>query len=244
MNKKHKVWSLVNFDKELDYINNVLFITKSENITLTDYIERIYDNMEYKVENGYGCAVDSILNDMTNIIAMVDGNSGITVHTPFLNCKFIYNMNSEEVNIVRFVDENINEILGYVAGAFRENFCKKANMVEDNKSKNDIIAAQYNYITILLSRMYDDRIINFSKVLDYIENIKSFIVKEYFENDNVDIHKLTSSQLSILTKIPIKNIQDAARTGRLSGIKEGRKWYFDFDIVANEIYGGYNNETK
>ena len=244
MDRKHKVWSLVNFDEELDYIDNVIFITNSTNIALTTYIEIIYDNMKFKAESGQGCAVDTIYNDMTNIIAMINCNNGSAVRNPFINCKFIYSMNSEEVDIVRFADENINEILEYVSEVFVRDFCKKADVIENTKHKNDVINSQYRYLNILLSRMHDDRIIDFNKVLNSVENIKSFIAKEYLEDDNADIHKLTTKQLSMLIKVPVKDIQDAARNGQISGIKEGRKWYFDFDIIANELFGGLYNEAE
>ncbi len=245
MNKKHKVWSLVNFDEDLEYISRVVFVTASETVTLPDYIERIYDNMKFKVDNGHGCAVDSNLNDMSFIIAMVNTNDGTIVHNPFIGCKFILNMNEEEVSIVRFADENINEIMSYVAGSFRENFCKKADIIEDSMLKHISITKQYKYINWLMARLYDDRIINYNKILDSIENIKMFIVKEYFEDDTIDIHKLTTRQLSIIIKIPIKDIRDAAKDGRIVGFKEGRKWYFDFDVVFEEIFGGAtNNETE
>lgn len=245
MNRKHKVWSLVNFEEELNYIDNVSLVFQNEIIRLSEYIERIYDNMNYKVSNGLGCCLDSNLNDMGNIIAMINGNTAAIDHFPFVGCKFIFNMNSEEVHLVRFADDKINDILGCVSAVFIRDFCKKADIVSTNQTKHKTVMHQFSEISFLLNRVLDERIINFNKVLDLMEEIKSNIVKEYFEDDRVDIHKLSTSQLSIITKIPIKDIQDAARSGNLPGYKEGRKWYFDFDKIFVYITGGStNNEVE
>lgn len=245
MNIKHNVWSLVDFEEELNYIDNVSLVFQNEIIKLSEYIERIYDNMNYKVSNGLGCCLDANLNDMGNIIAMVNGNTEAIDHFPFVGCKFVFGMNSEEVNLVRFADDKINDILGYVAAVFIRDFCKKADIVSLNQSKHEASMHQFSEISFLLNRVLDDRIINFNKVLDFAEEIKSNIVKKYFEDDRVDIHKLSTTQLSIITKIPIKDIQDAARSGNLPGYKEGRKWYFDFDKIFVYISGGStNNEAE
>ena len=234
MNIKHNVWSLVDFEEELNYIDNVSLVFQNEIIKLSEYIERIYDNMNYKVSNGLGCCLDANLNDMGNIIAMVNGNTEAIDHFPFVGCKFVFSMNSEEVNLVRFADDKINDILGYVAAVFIRDFCKKADIVSLNQSKHEVSIRQFSEISFLLNR-----------VLDFAEEIKSNIVKKYFEDDRVDIHKLSTTQLSIITKIPIKDIQDAARSGNLPGYKEGRKWYFDFDKIFVYISGGStNNEVE
>lgn len=221
MNRKHNVWKKFS-ENELEYIDKVSFVYQNEIITLPEYIERIYDDMNFKINNGLGCCLDANLNDMGNIIAMINENTRAIDHFPFVGCKFVFDMNAEEVHLVQFADPIINELLKYVSATFVQDFCKNADTVSLNQTKHEAAIRQFSELSYLLNRVLDDRIINFNKVLDLAEEVKSTIIKEYFEDDRIDIHKLSTSQLSIITRIPIKDIQDAARSGNLPGYKEGR----------------------
>lgn len=245
MNKKHNVWDFVNFDSELEYLDKVALVYTNEMITLTEYIERIFNDMKSHVDNGLGCAVDGKLNDMTSIITMINTNTYAIDHTPFPGCKFILDMNSKDVILVKFVDPKINEILEHVKEAFIYHFCEKSDIIYENVAKHTAAQEEYNRITYLMNRIFDDRITNFDNFATFTEEIKQEIVRKYFKTENINIHKLSTGQLSAITRIPIKDIQEAARSKKIAGIKNGTKWYFDFDKVYDQIVGGYStDETK